>query len=638
MTAAPVHVFVAQRGNGFMADIAQWIAEAATAAGRRCDIVTDRLPTDDGAINLVIAPHEFFELYDAPRADLQRAAAASICVCTEQPGTPWFHLSVDACRRGLRTLDINAHGVDALRAVGVDARRLPLGGVPSLVVPEGNAATRERPIDLLFLGGLDDRRAEIIAGLAPRLYRRRSELRLFRFDRPATASTPGMVFGAEKFRLLGASKVLLNLHRDRRAHLPADAEPPAYFEWARMIETMANGCVVVSEPSTGAAPLEGGTHFLEAELADLGDVIEALLDDPDRRDRLAVAARDAVMGDLALAPILGATLDVIEAEVLPSIADHVASGAHRRGLWRIGQLSAPPPVRLGHFRPYLPVLERAKRAAMAENRLQRRIDGARCLLTHGTDRHESDMTTSAQAAARPEVTVIVTLYNYADVVLETLDSIIASEDVAFEVVVVDDHSTDEGRARVADFLREHDDVPMLLVGKDANEGLARARNTGFARARADLVMVMDADNQIYPTCLRRLADTLHQRPDADAAYAILEDFGEQRSIRSAVAWDVERLCQANYIDAQAMLRRTTWEALGGYRDDDEHVYGWEDWDLWLRLARSGGSAVLVPQVLGRYRVQRGSMIGLTNLATDDAIAAIRHRYPELPWPIPVGGA
>ena len=42
--------------------------------------------------------------------------------------------------------------------------------------------------------------------------------------------------------------------------------------------------------------------------------------------------------------------------------------------------------------------------------------------------------------------------------------------------------------------------------------------------------------------------------------------------------------------------------------------------------------MLVTQILGRYRVQRGSMIALTNLATDDAIAAMRKRYPNLPWP------
>ena len=70
----------------------------------------------------------------------------------------------------------------------------------------------------------------------------------------------------------------------------------------------------------------------------------------------------------------------------------------------------------------------------------------------------------------------------------------------------------------------------------------------------------------------------------------------------------------------------------GYRNDDREVYGWEDWDLWLRLAATGGHAVLHPEILGRYRVQASSMITLTNLATDDAIASMQTRYPSLPWP------
>ena len=182
------------------------------------------------------------------------------------------------------------------------------------------------------------------------------------------------------------------------------------------------------------------------------------------------------------------------------------------------------------------------------------------------------------------------------------------------------------------FIDDHPTVPIVLIAKDANEGLAAARNSGFEHARAPLVMVMDADNTIYPTCLRKLADALHDNPDTDAAYSILEDFGDQRNIRGALAWDVERLCRANYIDAQSMIRKSAWERLGGYRADDEFVYGWEDWDLWLRLAAEGGRAMLVTQILGRYRVQQGSMVALTNLATDDAIAAMRQRYPTLPWP------
>jgi hypothetical protein len=627
-SAAPMNVFVAADGNGFMRDIASWIVEAAAATGRTAHLVDDRLPTPDGSLSLVVAPHEFFELFDAPTAELQRAAAASVCVCTEQPGTPWFHLSVDVCRRGLHSLDINPHGVDALRAVGVSATRLQLGAVPSVDVADD---PRPRPIDVLFMGGLDDRRGAVLAELAPRLVHRRSELRLFRFDRPVTSHTPGLVFGAAKYELLASAAVLVNIHRDRAADHPPGQEPPSYFEWARLIEAMANGCVVVTEPAEGHEPLHPGIHFVTAAADELGDVVDALLDDPDRMRSIAEAAHHAVTVELDLAATLGPILDRLERDVIPRVAHHVHSSAPTRGLWRLGATRVPPPVRLGPFRPYHDLQVRAKRLALADSTMLQRLDATACLLRHGTEQHVERVETPTYADASPEVSVIVTLYNYADVVTETLHSIVASTDVAFEVIVVDDHATDASRDVVRTVLANNPDTPMVLLGKDVNEGLAAARNTGFAAARGEFVMVMDADNHVYPTCLRRLADTLRDDPAAAAAYAILEDFGDQRNVRSALAWDVERLCRANYIDAQAMWRRSHWEALGGYRADDEHVYGWEDWDLWLRLAASGGHATLRPEILGRYRVQRGSMIALTNLATDEAIAAIRRRHPALPW-------
>jgi hypothetical protein len=632
MTSAPVDVHVAANGNGFMRDIAEWLVDAARRSGRSARLVDDRLPDPStGAIPLVVAPHEYFELTEASPGELQRAAAGSIAVCTEQPGTPWFHLSVDACRRGLLSLDISTHGVAALRDVGVDTCLLRLGSTPAMISAAANAPAEHRPIDVLFMGGLDDRRGALLATLGPELWHRRADLRVFRFERPATATTPGVVFGTAKYDLLASAKVLVNLHRDRSAHLPAGAPAAAYFEWARLVETIANGCAVVTEPGDDHLPLIPGTHFLEAEATTLAETVRDLLDDPERRDRLAETARAAVSGDAALAASLAPVLDRIEHDLLARLTDHAATSRPERGLWRFGSSRVAPPRRLGVFRPYAEVQRTAKRLALADASLLRRLDRVASTLHHGDERHVTVHTTSAWAAARPEVSVVVSLYDYSDVVRETLDSICASSDVEFEVIVVEDHATDDSRRVVLDALDARPDVAMMLIAKDVNEGLAAARNDGFAAARAEFVMVMDADNLVYPTCLRRLADALNDDPGAAAAYAILEDFGARRDIRSALAWDVERLCRANYIDAQAMLRRSAWSDLGGYRGDDD-VFGWEDWDLWLRLARSGGHAVGVREILGRYRVQPSSMISLTNLATDTAIDAIRRRYPELPWP------
>ena len=80
-----------------------------------------------------------------------------------------------------------------------------------------------------------------------------------------------------------------------------------------------------------------------------------------------------------------------------------------------------------------------------------------------------------------------------------------------------------------------------------------------------------------------------------------------------------------------MFRKSAWERLGGYRADDDLVYGWEDWDLWLRLAATGGRAMLVTQILGRYRVHQQSMLRTTTNVGKNHIA-LRENIKSLhPW-------
>ena len=135
------------------------------------------------------------------------------------------------------------------------------------------------------------------------------------------------------------------------------------------------------------------------------------------------------------------------------------------------------------FRPHLGLQQQAKRIALAENRALRDLDAALCVLHHGQVQHIQRETTPAYGLATPEVSVVVSLYNYADLVAETLTSIVASEDVEFEIIIVEDHATDDSRARARQFMRANPQVPMLLIAKDANEGLASARNCELWRAQ-----------------------------------------------------------------------------------------------------------------------------------------------------------
>jgi hypothetical protein len=612
-TRGTVNVFVAPDGNGFMRDIASWLVEAAGQLHWSSRLVTDRLPRPDGSINLVVAPHEFYLLRGDAAVDVGRAASVSVPVCTEQPGTPWFELSLGYCVGSPLVLDINATAVAAIEREGFVVRHLPLGAVPSM---DRRRFVGERDLDVVFLGGDTPYRSEHLARLAPHVWDLRSEFRLFPTLQPITGDEPGIVLGADKYDLLARSRVLVNIHRDDAEH--------GYFEWARMIEAMANGCVVVSQPSTGHEPLVPGIHFVETD--DPGPAVRSLLEDQERLDRIAAAAHRFVVDDHPLYRSLAPLLDEV------AVLD-LSGSSTVRARRRFRRPPAPdrPRLSLPVFGPHRDMRARIYRAVLAETNLQRRIDAVRCRLRHGSPDHVETIRTAGYESVDPEVTVVVTLYNYAELVVETLDSVLASTDVRFEVVIVDDHSTDGGRQAVTEYMERHPDVAMMLIGCDANHGLPTARNLAFEAARAERVMVMDADNLVYPNCLRVLLDALEDDPDAVFAYAMLEDFGVRPGVRSALGWWPPWLCRGNYIDAQAMVRVDAWRRHGGYRHD-EGCYGWEDWDLWLRFAAAGERAVHVPRMLGRYRTQHGSMISVTELAAPELRSHLRSLYPDLPWP------
>ena len=83
------------------------------------------------------------------------------------------------------------------------------------------------------------------------------------------------------------------------------------------------------------------------------------------------------------------------------------------------------------------------------------------------------------------------------------------------------------------------------------------------------VMVMDADNLVYPSALRALTDALDGDPGAAFAYTSLEEFGVAPGVRSAMAWHVPWLCEANYIDAHVEPRLIDLRMLPSELCDDE---------------------------------------------------------------------
>ena len=229
------------------------------------------------------------------------------------------------------------------------------------------------------------------------------------------------------------------------------------------------------------------------------------------------------------------------------------------------------------------------------------------------------------------ISVAISLYNYARYIEDCLESVAAQDFADIELIIVDDCSQRDDSLAVAQAWMEKNEVRFcsgLLLRHGVNRGLAEARNTAFAAASCQTVFVMDADNVIYPACLRKLQRAL-TAAKADAAYSQLVMFGDVTDIGLADYWSKARLANGPYIDAMALVRKSAWERVGGYAHLDG---GWEDYDFWCKLAEMDAACCYVPELLGKYRVHASSMLRTDSEASYDRLfnmISLRHPWTRL---------
>ena len=206
------------------------------------------------------------------------------------------------------------------------------------------------------------------------------------------------------------------------------------------------------------------------------------------------------------------------------------------------------------------------------------------------------------SGAAPAVSVIVTCYDLGRYLGEAVESVLAQTYGDFEIVVVDDGSTDpETCAVLAAF-----DRPRTRVIRAAHAGLAAARNLGIANSRGAYLCALDADDRLEPTYLEKTTRALDADPSVTFVSAWLRAFGEESWEWTPNRCDLPTLLWEDTVLTAALVRREAVVAAGCY-DAAMPVQGDEDWDLWLTLVERGHRGVILPEVLFEYRRRAGSM-------------------------------
>lgn len=602
--------------NVFFGEILEAFGAALGEQGFTIERSVDCFPAAAEDLICLFIPHEYTALVDELAHPTPAQIQRSVAICTEQPGTHWFEVGFEFAERAGAVVDINPLAAEEMRRRGVVAEHAQLGYVPAWDVWGGEESGAEREIDLAFLGRFTEARARTIARCAPSLERRRAAVYLTETVRPHVAGSAYYLAGEKRAQLLANSKVLLNVHQQK---LP-------YLEWHRILSAVLNGCVVLTEHSLMTDPFEPGQHYVSARPDDLPLVLEGLLSQPERLEQIRHRAYDLVREAMPMSAATEVMLKAIER----------ADGNRIE----VGSLGPAPPVPMPKELPLpkpgweayveevgeqLPTRQALKDLVIRMRALESRVEE----LAHG-GAEENRITVEELGASleQPRVSVVLTVYNHAELVGEAIRSVAFSDLDGVEVVAVDDASGDDSAAAIR---RASEEVPWLnvkLVQASINSGLpAAARNLALEHTRADLVFILDADNTVLPQGLTKLTAALEEDPEAAFAYGIIEKFdaGGPVGLHSWLDWDPERLRHGNYIDAMALIRRSALDAVGGY-PTQRTLAGWEDFALWLAIAEAGMRGVRVPDFIGRYRVSQHSMLSITGIDHSTAWTTLMRNY------------
>ncbi|MBI4268457.1 glycosyltransferase family 2 protein [Candidatus Uhrbacteria bacterium] len=191
-----------------------------------------------------------------------------------------------------------------------------------------------------------------------------------------------------------------------------------------------------------------------------------------------------------------------------------------------------------------------------------------------------------------QISIIIPTYQEGRVISKTIQSILAQTFQDFEIIIVDDGSTDDTEDQVRPFF------DRVRYFKRPHIGNQPTRNFGLQEASGEYVIVCDADIHMRPDCLEKMLSALEKNPASAFAYSGFR-WGWKKF--PSFPFDVERLKAMNYINMASLVRRSLHPGF------DEAIGRFQDWDVWLSIVERGGKGVFIPEVLFSIGEHRGGI-------------------------------
>ncbi|MCL4294781.1 MAG: glycosyltransferase [Anaerolineae bacterium] len=232
----------------------------------------------------------------------------------------------------------------------------------------------------------------------------------------------------------------------------------------------------------------------------------------------------------------------------------------------------------------------------------------------------------------PRASVIIPCFNHGHYLGEAVQSVLNQTFPDFEVIIVDDGSTDN----TPEVAQAFTDCRIRYVWQE-NKGLPAARNTGIRASSGEYVAFLDADDWFLPDKLEWQAGFLDEHPGVGiVAGGWIETDEQGRSLQTVEPWHwkphlglAECVMGVPVVPSSVQVRRCWLDAV---RLFDECLHWREDWDLWLRLVADGCRFEWLPIIVCRYRLSGSNMARNAKRMRDGGLVALDKLYtrPDLP--------
>ena len=307
----------------------------------------------------------------------------------------------------------------------------------------------------------------------------------------------------------------------------------------------------------------------------------------------------------------------------PALRRRVARAAQHDVLWTNGPLR-----RVDAMGSALPQLQGDGPAAARAFALELHRDhGSKPLSIHIPN---TEVAFEADKLGDAEITVVVTVHDYAPYIEEALESVRAQTLRVFDLIVVDDASADASLSVTVGWAQRQAKRfnRLVVLRSTATAGIGPTRNSGIDAADTLFVLTLGADSPLLPECVAVCLSAIGQ---SGAAFACpqVQHFGAVSDMTRNYRFEPGLFIGRNFIGPVAVLAKEAWAAVGGYGD---FPAPWQDFDLWCSFVEKGlGGCVAGDVPLAKYHVDGSSMLPASGREENDVAQIVSKIQKSHPW-------